>query len=109
MYLPQSYAIKHKVQVDDGIGGFTESWGVYKAVEGYLDLLQGTDLNNAQNAFTQESTHVLVIPSYVGGITDAMRVVDESGKFYEITFADDPVNINHHIELYLKYGGVMDG
>lgn len=109
MFEPQRYTIKQKQQIDDGIGGFNEIWAVYKAVDGYLDLLQGTDINNAQSAITEESTHILVIPEFVAGITDDMRVMDNESRFYEVTYADNPVNINHHVELYLKFGGVLDG
>ncbi|MDT2824352.1 phage head completion protein [Vagococcus lutrae] len=109
MYAPQKLKAQSKAQVDDGIGGFNESWSDYKSFDGYIDLLQGSDLTNAQNAFIEESTHVLIIPQYQAGITDDMRILDESNRWYEITYADDPVNIQHHNELYLKFGGVLDG
>lgn len=109
MFEPQKLKTQRKVQVDDGIGGFIESWSDHKSFDGYIDLLQGSDLNNAQNAFTEESTHVLIIPIYQTGITDDMRIVDGSKRWYEITYVDDPVNIQHHNELYLKFGGVLDG
>ena len=109
MYPPQNYDIMHKRQVDDGIGGYVEDWAVLKSVEGYLDLLQGSDLNNAQNAFIEDSTHVLVIPQYTTDITDGMRVLASDNKFYEITYADNPANVNHHNELFCKFGGVWRG
>lgn len=109
MFKPQKLKAQHKAQVDDGIGGFIESWSDYKSFDGYIDLLQGSDLNNAQNAFTEESTHVLIIPEYQTGITDKMRIMEESGRWYEITYIDDPVNVQHHNELYLKFGGVVGG
>lgn len=102
-----TFTIEMKERVDDGLGGYIEEWTAVKTVEGYLDLLSGTDLNSAQNAITEESTHVLVIPSYTEGITDKMRVVDDDNRFYHITYADNPVGINHHNELYLTFGGVL--
>lgn len=96
-----------KERADDGLGGYIEEWTAVKTVEGYLDLLSGTDLNSAQNAITEESTHVLVIPSYTEGITDKMRVVDDDNRFYHITYADNPVGTNHHNELYLTFGSVL--
>ncbi|HFI0686996.1 TPA: head-tail adaptor protein [Streptococcus suis] len=105
----QTFEIEVMAQVDDGIGGFTENWAPFKAIQGYLDLITGTDLNTLQNAFTEQSTHVLIIPIYTDGITDDMRVVDADNRWYSITYADDPVGQHHHNELYVKYGGVLNG
>ena len=105
----QEFEIQRMTQVDDGIGGFTEDWAPFKTVQGYLDLITGTDLNTLQNAFTEQSTHVLIIPQFTAGITDKMRVVDSNNRYYTITYADDPVGVGHHNELYIKFGGVIDG
>lgn len=103
-----SFVIQHKAQVDDGIGGYTESWTTFKEVEGYIDLVTGTDLTTAQNAFSEQSTHMLVIPSYTTGITDDMRVIDENGRYYSVTYADDPMGVCHHNEVYCKFSGVIE-
>ena len=105
----QTFEIEVMAQVDDGIGGFIENWAPFKTVQGYLDLITGTDLNTLQNAFTEQSTHVLIIPQFTDGITDKMRVVDSQNRYYTITYADDPVGVGHHNELYIKFGGVIDG
>jgi head-tail adaptor len=105
----QTFEIEVMAQVDDGIGGFTEDWAPFKTVQGYIDLITGTDLNTLQNAFTEQSTHILIIPTFTEGITDKMRVVDSQKRYYTITYADDPVGLVHHNELYIKFGGVIDG
>lgn len=105
----QTFEIEVMAQVDDGIGGFTEDWAPFKPVQGYIDLITGTDLNTLQNAFTEQSTHILIIPTFTEGITDKMRVVDSQKRYYTITYADDPVGLGHHNELYIKFGGVIDG
>ena len=101
----RKFTIKQKSQVDDNIGGFTESWDTLKDVYGYLDMLSGTDENTVQNAFTEQSTHVLIIPQYTAGINDGTRVVDDTGRWYAITFVDDPVGVHHHLEVYCTFGG----
>lgn len=105
----QSFKIQQKKQDDDGIGGFIEVWKEFTTADGYIDLITGTDQNNVQNAFVEDSTHVLIIPDYTPGITDNMRVVDKDNRFYAITYSDNPVGVNHHNEIYLTYGGVLDG
>ena len=103
------FLIQAKTQVDDNIGGFTEDWSDLKAVYGFLDLVTGTDLNNVQNAIIEQSTHVLIIPEYTEWITDQMRIVGLDGRYYEITYSDNPVGLNHHNEVYCKFGGVING
>lgn len=105
----KEFKIEAMAQVDDGIGGFIEDWAPFKTVRGYIDLITGTDLNTLQNAFTEQSTHVLIIPQFTDGITDKMRAVDSQNRYYTITYADDPVGVGHHNELYIKFGGVIDG
>ena len=74
------FRIQQKTQVPDGIGGFSETWDDMPEVSGYLDMLTGTDLNSVQNAFIEQSTHVLIIPEYTEWITDQMRIVDMDGR-----------------------------
>lgn len=103
----QSFIIEAYSSVEDIIGGIIENWNTLVTVEGYIDLLDGSDLPVVQNAITENSTHILIIPKYTDGITDDMRVVGEDGRYYTITYSDNPVGQNHHNEIYLKYGGVL--
>ena len=103
------FLIQAKTQADDGIGGFTEDWSDLKEVFGYLDLVTGTGLNNVQNAIIEQSTHVLILPEFISWVTADMRIVDSLKRYYTITYADDPMGIHHHNELYCKFGGVING
>lgn len=103
------FLIQAKTQADDNIGGFTEDWSDLKEVFGYLDLVTGTDLNNVQNAFIEQSTHLLILPEFISWITADMRIVDSLKRYYTITYADDPMGVHHHNELYCKFGGVIGG
>ena len=103
------FLIQAKTQADDGIGGFTEDWSDLEEVFGYLDLVTGTDLNSVQNAIIEQSTHVLILPEFISWVTADMRIVDSLKRYYTITYADDPMGIHHHNELYCKFGGVING
>lgn len=103
------FLIQAKTQADDGIGGFTEDWSDLKEVFGYLDLVTGTDLNSVQNAIIEQSTHVLILPEFISWVTADMRIVDSLKRYYTITYADDPMGVHHHNELYCKFGGVISG
>lgn len=103
----QEFIIQYKTQKDNDIGGFDEGWFKFETVQGYIDLITGTDLNTVQNAIFEQSTHIIIIPEYTEGITNDMRVVDKDKRYYSITYSDNPVGVNHHNELYLKFGGVL--
>lgn len=110
MFEPQDFQIQEIIgQKTDGIGGLIDDWGLFQRVSGYLDLLTGSDDTNQQNAFTEDSTHILVIPQFTDGITDKMRVMDSNNRIYAITYSDNPVHVKHHTELYLKFEGVKNG
>ena len=103
------FILQAKTQADDNIGGFTEDWSDLKEVFGYLDLVTGTDLNSVQNAIIEQSTHVLILPEFISWVTADMRIVDSLKRYYTITYADDPMGVHHHNELYCKFGGVISG
>lgn len=98
-----TFTIQKNNPIPDGLGGFADNWELFKAINGYLDLLTGTDFNSVQNAITEQSTHVIVTLEYYDGITDKMRVVDDAGRVYTITYSDNPVGINHHNEIMLNF------
>lgn len=109
MIVLQTFKVEQNNKAPDGIGGYVDNWELFKTIDGYLDMLTGTDLNSVQNAITEQSTHVVVTLEYYAGITDQMRIVDDAGRLYTITYSDDPVGINHHNELMLNYAGDGNG
>lgn len=68
------------------------------------------------NAKIQESTHVFIcdyvpIPNTVeieGSVvrvsTENVRIVAQ-GQSYEVTMIDNPMNLNKHLEIFLKFTG----
>lgn len=105
--MKQVFQIQELQQVDNGMGGFINQYQTLFTVYGYIDMLTGSDLNSVQSAIVEESTHILIIPDFIDGVTDDMRVVDKSNRHYTVTYSDNPVEQNHHNEIYLKYGGVV--
>ncbi|MGR8822491.1 phage head completion protein [Leuconostoc citreum] len=101
----RSFTIQQSIDKETSIGDIMPFWDDFGYVNGYLDLLAGTDINTSQNAMMEQSTHILIVPSLPNFvITDKMRIVDEK-KYYSVTYVDDPVSQHHHLELYLTFGG----
>lgn len=99
--------VQLKMQLEDGIGGVVETWVNFTTLFGYIDLVTGTNQNSAQNAILEQSTHLVIIPEYTDDPTDQMRIIDTSGRWYAITYVDDPMGVHHHLEIYCRYGGVI--
>lgn len=71
--------------------------------EGWFDFLSGEE-NNNQNAITAESTHVIITfdTSLEIAISDRIRFKE---KDYEVTYVDNPMELDDHLEIFLKAVG----
>ncbi|HFI0351812.1 TPA: phage head-tail adapter protein [Streptococcus suis] len=67
---------------------------------GYMDMLDGSESTD-KLAYLADSTHVILTMDMTvnAEIDDKIEV---NGKTYEVTYVDDPVNIGHHLEIYVK-------
>lgn len=98
-----SFSVMGITKKDNGIGGFIEKEGELFKIKGYLDLLTGEE-GNANNAFIQESSHIL-ITDFRKDINTKHWIVDSKNNRYDIILVDDPVYMNDHLEIYLKFIG----
>ena len=121
----------------NAIGETEKIWLNAYSVKGWLDLMSGDSTTN-YNAKTQESTHIFLCdydalvavtddfewdslnfeqdwivedPSDVPLIkltADNSRMVIKN-QVYEIQLIDNPMEMNQHLEIYLKYVGGGQG
>lgn len=104
------------------IGERVTGWQDCMKVRGWLDLSAGDSNRTTFNAKIQESTHVFLCDyqPLIGHIavadqTKAVAVTSENarmvinGSVYDILLIDDPMNMNEHLEFYLKFVGGQDG
>ncbi|HEM3543425.1 TPA: phage head closure protein [Streptococcus suis] len=68
-------------------------------LEGFLDMLTGNEADRA-TALTS-STHIFLTEQVGVQITTKDRI-RAKGIDYEVSFVDNPVNLDHHLEIYLK-------
>ncbi|HEL2218557.1 TPA: phage head closure protein [Streptococcus suis] len=68
-------------------------------LEGFLDMLTGNEADRA-TALTS-STHSFLTKQVDVQITTKDRI-RAKGIDYEVSFVDNPVNLDHHLEIYLK-------
>lgn len=68
--------------------------------DGYIDFLGGEETLN-QKAITAESTHVIVTFETDIELDKADRIMFGQ-KVYDVTYIDNPMELNDHLEIFLK-------
>lgn len=77
----------------------------YMALTGFLDLSSGDSKYVNYNAKIQESTHIFIC-DYVKidkKATELKAYIND--KMYDVMLIDNPMELNEHLEIYLKYIG----
>ena len=67
---------------------------------GYMDMLDGSE-STEKLAYLADSTHVVLTKDMTVNV-EIEDKIEVSGKSYEVTYVDNPVNIGHHLEIYVK-------
>ena len=97
--------LKMKSQTENEIGEKVTTWIDYKTIHGFLDFMSETTGRTNYNSKIVESTHVFIC-DYVDidkSITELTAF--HNNKEYEITYIDNPMGLNYHLEIFLKYIG----
>lgn len=90
----------------DAIGANVYTWVDAVTVTGWLDLSAGDSKRTPFNAKIQESTHIFLC-DYVdlASVTPEESRMVIQGLIYDILLIDDPMNMNEHLEIYLRFIG----
>lgn len=89
----------------NAIGEDAETWETKYTLKGFLDLMGGNADYTNYNAKIKESTHLFIMDYTKLDVkeSECRLLVDE--KPYEVTLIDNPMELNEHLEIYLKYTG----
>lgn len=100
--------IQRKVSSKNEIGEGVLSWENVCNVQGFLDLATGSANYTSYNSKITESTHVFICDYQDIGVSEEEARMIINNKVYDITYIDNPMELNYHLEFYLKYiGGVQ--
>ena len=106
--------IKALLQMQNGtakneIGEGVPEWETAHEIEGFLDLSSGDSKRTVYNAKVQESTHIFICDYF--GISEQVKAENSrmiiAGLEYDVMLIDNPMNLNEHLEIYLKYTGAQ--
>ena len=91
----------------NAIGEAVPNWQNVQTLRGWLDLSSGQAGYNTYNAKIQESTHIFLcdyVPMHKDITAESARMLI-NGKVYDILLIDNPMSMNQHFEIFLKYTG----
>lgn len=106
-----SAQLQVKTTKKNAIGEAVATWETRHTLTGFLDLANGESRYTNFNAKIQESTHYFIC-DYVPLDSDIepenSRMII-NGKTYAVMLIDNPMGLNYHFEIYLKYTGGQNG
>lgn len=91
----------------NAVGETKPNWQNVQTLRGWLDLSSGESRYNTYTAKVQESTHIFLcdyVPLHASIKAEQSRMLI-NGKRYDIMLIDNPMGMNQHYEIYLKYTG----
>ena len=102
--------LQTKTTTKNAFGEKTESWSDLQLLKGFLDFTggDGSYKSNFKGA-VEETTHVFIC-DYDKITSEAMptqcRMVIDN-KVYDVLMIDNPMQLNQHLEIMLKYNEVI--
>lgn len=94
-----------KTIAKNDIGEGVETWQTLKTLYGWLDFSSGSADYQNYNAKIQESTHVFICDYQPLNVEESQCRLTIANKHYEVILIDNPMELNYHLEIYLKYVG----
>jgi head-tail adaptor len=88
----------------DDLGEATYTWSTIYRLTGWLDMLTG-DSGMTYKAKLEESSHVFMCDYEDVDINPEETRCVINSKIYEIQYVDNPMELNDHLEIYLKIAG----
>lgn len=97
--------LKSESITTSAIGEKVKSWVNYKTLHGFLDLMNNGKEFATYNKAMEDSTHVFVC-DYVSIDKKATELkATINGKDYDVTYIDNPMELNYQLEVFLKRVG----
>ena len=97
--------------VKNAIGEAEKKWADAFSHSGWLDLQSGDSKYSNNKAKLEESTHIFICDYHSGIYALAGRDVRMilKGVVYDVLLIDNPMEMNEHLEIYLRKVGAWDG
>lgn len=97
--------IQKKTSSKSVIGETIVAYTELKTVTGFLDYSTGQSDTAIYNAELKDTTHMFICDYVALPEENQLRLLI-GNKSYEIKLIDNPMGLNEHLEIYLRYVGV---
>ena len=88
----------------NALGERVHDWADVMTLKGFLDLSNG-DSKYTYDTKLQDSTHIFICDYTPIDRNAADKRLTVNGAVYEIKLIDNPLELNEHLEIYLKFLG----
>lgn len=100
--------LQTKTSSKNAFGEKVESWSDVQLLKGFLDFTGGDGSYKSNfKGSVEETTHIFIC-DYVDidvKPTQCRMIIDN--KMYDVLMIDNPMNLNQHLEIMLKYNEVI--
>lgn len=103
-----SAILQVKSNSKNAFGEINKSWSDYQNLVGFLDFVGGDSSYKSNfKGDIEETTHIFLCDYVELSVetTQCRMVIDN--KTYDVLLIDDPMNLHEHLEIMLKYNGVI--
>lgn len=97
--------LSYQETTTSAIGEDVTSWRELQTIRGFLDLMNNGKDFATYNKAMEDSTHIFIC-DYVSISKEATELkATINGKDYDVTYIDNPMGLNYHLEIFLKRVG----
>lgn len=94
--------IKRAVTIQNELGEDLKSYELVQTLNGFIDYSSGLyDYSNKTKA--ENTSHVFICDFVIPKWNDKEAIAEINGKRYDVLFTDNPMELNDHLEVFLKY------
>lgn len=101
--------LKQRTSTKSAIGTGAITYETIDTLDGFLDLSSGNARYTTYNAKITESTHVFICDYKELAVNEETARMTINGRDYDVTYIDNPMGLNYHLEIFLKYIGGQNG
>lgn len=96
-------------ETENAIGEAVTEWRTAKMLFGFLDYATGETKHTNFSVKLEETTHIFIcdFEPLDDDITAEKARMLINGLIYDVSFIDNPMGLNKHLEFYLKFKGAQ--
>lgn len=100
--------VQTKTTSKNAFGEVENSWDDVVTIKGFLDYTggDGSYKSNFKGA-VEETTHLFICDYVALEVTPTSCRLMCDDKVYDVLMIDNPMDLNKHLEFFLKYNGVV--